>query len=316
MAETLLKDKEYEKAIELFNSIPSNHSDYSFAQHSIAVAAALKNDFNHSFIALNNVINLTPQNIAEQEIVNRSFLLLGYIYYEGLGDQEISLSKAISALRKVPSTSYYYEDALLGRAWTALRANQLNDCINNSNELVFKSKKISILCEAALLKAYCFIEQKRHVEAYKVLLPAFEKISSVKPADQNIFINAQQEYDNNRRIYKEIAHKSNELALTNQSEFVIAQIDSLKKPQIDYEKKIEDFYIFQQEYKRNSFFNINIEKIKSDIEYALAKTGKRLGAEKVDRIKQEAFEKSKKIETKMEELEEELKELEKSQEED
>ena len=40
--------------------------------------------------------------------------MLGYIFYE-----DNALSKAVSALRMVPSQSNYYEDALLGLGWTA-----------------------------------------------------------------------------------------------------------------------------------------------------------------------------------------------------
>jgi tetratricopeptide (TPR) repeat protein len=308
--ESYIRDGEYRKAIQLLNFIPESHPEYIFAQHSLAVAHALNDNLSLSIEALDNVIQMTPKTKAEQEVVNRSFVFLGYIFYEGLGGQKRALSKAVSALRKVPVTSYFYEDALLGLAWCGLTASQWTDCINACNALRTVSKKAVNHCEADLLEAYCNMVNKKYVEALNVLSRADKTLRDLAPPSENEKSAATLEYDNNRSIYYEIASEANGLALTSQSSFVIQKIDSLRVPQTQYEKELNDYYIFSEEFKRRSFFARSIDKIRDDVEYALAKAEKMAGQRAIDKTLEKAAKEAGEIDDEMKKLEEELKALE------
>jgi hypothetical protein len=311
MAESHLRDGDYQKAIQLFPLIPESHPEYLFAQHSLAVAYALSNNFTMAIEALDNVCQGKPKTKEQEEVINRSFVFLGYIFYEGLGGQERALSKAVSALRKIPKSSYYYEDALLGQAWTALRASQWADCMASCNELSALTKKPVIKYEAALLLGYCYMVDKKYVEAVSVLSPANDEIIKLTAPGASEMSNKKLDYDNNRGAYYEVAGKANELALTSQTSYSIAQIDSLKPVQQDYYTQLKNFYIYSDEFARRSFFARNIDNVKSDIEYALAKAEKMISQKDLDKIKQKAVEKTGEIDDEMKKLEEELKQLEK-----
>ena len=111
MGETELAQGEYRKALQYFPLFLS-HPAYVFAQHSSATAHAHLNSGMHMVAAsLENCVSAEVKDPAGKEIVNRSLVMLGYIFYE-----DNALSKAVSALRMVPSQSNYYEDALLGLA--------------------------------------------------------------------------------------------------------------------------------------------------------------------------------------------------------
>ncbi len=308
-----IKDGEYDKAIQLFKLIPESHGEYIFAQHSLAVAYALSDNLSLAISALDNVIQMTPKTKAQQETVNRSFIFLGYIFYEGLGGQKRALSKAVSALRKVSATSYYYEDALLGLAWCGLTASQWSDCLNACTTLKTTSKKPIIQLEAMLLEAYVNLVNKKNVEAVTILRKAESQINALTAPSDNEQSAATLEYDNNRSIYYEIASEANGLALTSQSSFVLAQIDSLRAPQTEYQKKLTDYYIFNDEFARRSFFSRNIDKVREDVIYALAKAEKLAGQKAIDRTLEKAAKQTEQIDDEMQRLEQELKELEKQQ---
>ena len=311
-----IKDGEYQKAIQLLSVVPEDHPEYAFAQHTLSTAYALTDNLSKSIESLDNVIQVVPKTPEETEVINRSFVFLGYIFYEGLGGQERSLSKAVSALRRVPTTSYFYEDALIGLAWTALRASQWVDCISACDQLLAISKKVALQCEVMLLKAYCMMVDKKYPEAVAILSPAAEKINkAIAPPESEKNAKAI-EYDNNRGVYYEIASNMNNLALTSQSSFTVQQIDSLHAPQMNFEKKLRDFYVFSDEFGRSSFFARNIEKVRDDIEYALAKAEKMAGMRQFKKVTDEAIGDVKKIEEEERKLLEELKKLEDAEKQD
>ncbi len=305
-----IRDGEYQKAIQTLDLVPEDHPEYAFAQHSLGVACALGDNLSRSIEAWDNVVQTPPKSKKEEEIINRTFVFLGYVFYEGLGGQERALSKAVSALRKIPATSYYYEDAMLGIAWTALRASQWADCINACNQLISLSKKPAIQCEGMLLKGYCLMMDKKYNEAVNVLGPAANKINKAMAPGENEKNAARLEYDNNRGVYYEVASKANELALTSQSSFVLQQIDSLHVPQKEYQKKLHDFYVFEDEFTRRAFFARNIENVRDDIEYALAKAEKMAGTSKAQDIIDDTIKKTKDIDEDLEKLQKELEQLE------
>lgn len=311
-----IKDGEYQKAIQILSLVPENHPEYAFAQHSLSSAYALTDNINKSIEALDNVIQVVPKTKEQTEVINRSFVFLGYIFFEGLGGQERSLSKAVSALRRVPNTSYYYEDALIGLAWTALRASQWADCISACDQLLTVSKKSALRCEAMLLKAYCAGVDKKYAEAVAILRPASEEINKALGPSESKKNAKALEYDNNRGVYYEIASNMNNLALTSQSSFTIQQIDSLHVPQMDYEKKLNDHYVFVDEFGRSSFFARNIEKVRDDIEYALAKFEKMIGTRKVEKVIGKDIEEIERLKKEEEELMKELEKLEEGEEEE
>ncbi|MGD9202602.1 MAG: tetratricopeptide repeat protein, partial [Chitinispirillia bacterium] len=194
MGETHLRQGAYNKAIELFDLIPGDHPEYPFAQHSLAIASISADNPERAVQALDNVIQLTPKTKAQEEIINRSFVFIGYIYYEGIGTEKAP-GKAVSALRKVSPNSYYYEDALLGIAWTALKASQWADCIEASKKLASVTKRDVIKAEAGLLEGYCYLLDKSYDAAVDVLRSASQTINNVQAPSEEEKNKAKMEYE-------------------------------------------------------------------------------------------------------------------------
>jgi len=297
MAQQNIKDKNYSAAIQLLSNIPDNHPEYPFAQHSMAVAHVLTYNMEEALNALGNCIESKAQTNAQKEIINRSYLFLGYIFYE-----QLALSKAITALRMVPKESYYYEDALLGMAWTALRARQWNDCSNYGQELQKVSKKLPLQCEGSLLEAYSNLMQKNYTRSLEILTGASKKAQSLVAPSPDTLEAERVKYRVNRKTYEVLAFDANKISLELPSSIVLHQTDSLHKLQISGKEKLDNFEIFANEFYRLSFFSRNIEDIKSDIEYALAIVQKISQQTDKSDIQQ-------KMEQKQKELDEEIKKL-------
>ncbi len=305
-----MKDKAQSKAVQLFDLVPQNHPEHIFALYSRAVAYAGMNKISQAVTSLQQIVQKTSNSKEEKEIVNRSLVLLGYIYFEGLGGTEQSLKQAVAALRKIPSTSYYYEDAQLGLAWSALKAGQHEDCIKACDEIVRLSKKDVLHCEAMLLKGYTLMVIKQFTNASSVLRTASDLISKTNSPSQNDLTTETNDYRDNRKAYDEIALSMNDLGFAGQSSFIIGQIDSLHTHQIDYEKKIRTHHRFVDEFSRTSFFSKSIDKLSNDIEYALAKAEKMSGEEEKYKVKDSAGKEINKIDDEMKKLQDQLKELE------
>lgn len=313
MGEQHLRESAPQKAMQLFSMVPETHPEYIFAQHSAAVAHARSDNVPMAIENLENSVQAVATTEAQKEMINRSYLFLGYIFYEGLGGQERALSKAVTALRRIPKGSYYYEDALLGLAWTALNAQQWADCINAAKDLQNVSDKVVLQSEAALLEAYGYMMQKNYSEAVKTLESAYNNISKLTPPSEDELQREKQEYGVVRDNYHNVAAKAKELALTQQSSIVVNKIDSIAVHQKDLEEDIHEFLRFNDEFARRSFFARNIQTVSDDIEYALAKAQKLAGTRDVQKVKEKVSEEQEELDEEMQKLQEQLQELEEEQ---
>jgi tetratricopeptide (TPR) repeat protein len=305
MAESEIKNNNYSKARQLFDLIPENHPDYAFAQHSSAIAAAATEKYSEAVTNLENCIQSPASNGSQKEIVNRSYVFLGYIFYEELTREEGSLSKAVTSLRMVPKNSFYYTDALLGLGWTALKARQWSDCISAGQELASSAKNTILKCEGKLLQAYANMMQKNNAAAVSILENASAELEAFQNSAENEFKIKRQEYEGVRSRYMELAKSAYDIGTTRQSSLVEKQIDSLGTMQKQYHDNIKKFMLYSDDYQRNSFFNRNIEMVKEDINYALAKAQKASGT-KVDKASGELKKKEDKIDDEIERLKKEL----------
>ncbi len=315
-AQSDIRDNKPSRAISLLKDIPSNHPQNIYALHSLAVAYAQADSMHMASKPLFDVVQLTPKNKAEEELINRSFLFIGYIFYDGLGINERSLPKAVTALRKVPVTSMYYEDALLGLAWCALTAQQWADCLESCKKIKELSKKPVLHCEALLLEGYIHIMNKKYKEAQAVLAEADAKLKSiVVPSDRDKSAPVL-EYSNNRRRYADFSRKINSMALTNQSSMIIQQIDSLKVPQVEAQKRLTGYHKFMDDFIRRAFFARNLQNVRDDVSYAIIKVENIIQNKDRDKTIDKAVKQTEQIDDEMNKLQKELEKMDKGKKEE
>lgn len=307
MGQTNLQSNDPLKAIQVLGTIPEGHPDYIFAQHAIAIAhVRAGSDMSQVIAALENCIGSKAVTSAQKEIVNRSYLFMGYIFYE-----ENALSKAVVALRMVPTNSYYAEDALLGQGWTALKARQWTDCVSTGSLLTKTTNKDVLKCEGMLIRAYGHLLQKDYSQALSVLQDAHQMVMPLTQLSDDTLNYSRMQYESNRMSFNFLAEKVENISKAGQTSTIAATTDSLHTQQIDFVKGFKEFYTFSDEFKRTSFFTRSVDVVREDIEYALATVQKLVGQKDVQKVQEQAVEQQKKLDEEIDKLKREMEQLQK-----
>jgi len=308
MGQTFLQQNNQAKAIDAFSRVPDGHPDYAFAQHGIAVAQAQSGaELSYVVATLENCVGAKVNSDAEKEIINRSYLFLGYIFYE-----ENTVSKAVVSLRMVPQSSVYSEDALLGQGWTSLKARQWTDCVTVGQLLQKTTDKDILKCEGMLIESYGHLLLKNYVQAMKVLENAVNKVKKLKVPDQDSLNYVRMQNESERMAYNNLAENIEYIAGAGQTVTIQNQIDSLHTNQIDFVQKFKNYYKFENDFKRTSFFSRNVQTISDDIEYAYATVQKIVGQKGLLKEQEKLGDKQKSIDTEIEKLKSEMEKLQKS----
>jgi tetratricopeptide (TPR) repeat protein len=307
--QVLLQKGETASAIDLFGIIPDLHPDYVFAQHATAIAKArLGGDLSEVVPYLENCISYKAVTEAQKEIVNRSYVFLGYIFYE-----DNAVSKAVVALRMVPTSSHYAEDALLGQGWTALKARQWNDCVLTGQLLTKTTKKPVLQCEGMLIEAYGSLLQKNYGEALSILKKAQELVKSLREPSKDSLDMAKMQYESNRVSHNYLADQVDNFAKVSPLNSKTGQQDSLKLQQQDFMKKFDEYYGYVEDFGRTSFFSRNLTVIGDDIDYALATVEKIVGQSDVIKEQQKMQKSQEQIDSEIDQLKKEMEKLQNQQ---
>ncbi|HEX2959203.1 MAG TPA: hypothetical protein VHO70_20380 [Chitinispirillaceae bacterium] len=304
-----LQKGETASGVDLFNIIPDLHPDYVFAQHAIAVAKArISDDLSEVVPYLESCISFKAVTDAQKEIVNRSYVFLGYIFYE-----DNAMSKAVVALRMVPTSSHYAEDALLGQGWTALKSRQWNDCVVTGQLLEKTTKKPVLQCEGMLIEAYGSLLQKNYGEAHSILKKAQELVRSLREPSKDSLDMAKMQYESNRVSHNYLADQVDNFAKVSSLNSRTGQQDSLKLQQQDFMKKFDEYYTFAEDFGRTSFFSRNLTAIADDIDYALATVEKILGQTDAIKEQQKMENRQQQIDSEIDQLKKEMENLQNQQ---
>jgi len=270
MGQTNMQRGDYREALRFFAMIPDNHPDYVFARHAAAVANAMTENYEGAIEDLELAIRIKPDNKAQEEAVNRSYLFLGFLYYEDLSADD-ALAMAVTALRKVPKNSYYYQDALLGLGWTGLKARQWDDCFRAGEELAKTATDTVLQSEGNLLQAYAQAMQENYSQAVSILEEAGKRLSSYSGPSEAELAAARNDYKTVRSDYEIMGVRLDELGRSRKSSVAQALMDNLQDSQSKGKASIDRYFKYEDEYKRGAFFRRNMEQTKEDIDFAAAK---------------------------------------------
>lgn len=306
--EDCLKKGKNNEAANCFMKIPETHPEYLFAQHSLAIALSKIDKTDPGIIlALDNVIAKNPSGKYEKEIVNRSYLFLGYTYYEGSVGSQKKLAAAVAALRKVPENSIYYTNALIGIAWTALNAGQWPDCIASSQRLRMYTNDNLYRVESMLLEAYCYMLDKKFVIARNLLVRAIEVIEKGTNGESETL---KRNYSLTKKKYLNLALRIDSLVNVGFHNVDKKSFEILSKTQTDFKIELDDLLKNIEIQKHDDLFNRSENEIKEDVEYALSKVNKNIGVKTEHKVLEKATEEISDVGGEMKKLQEQLRSLE------
>jgi tetratricopeptide (TPR) repeat protein len=269
LGETYFKGKEYDKAIEMLSKVQSEHVDYLFARHTMAVAEIMKDNFDKALVYLKECLSKNSKTPQEEEMIYRTFLFTGYVFYE-----EKEYPNALASLSMIPKKSLYYEDALLGMGWVALRTQQYEDCIGGAKDLQALTRWIANFGEGALLEGYVNLLRKNYDAAVQILGSASTRMASASAPSQDEFNQKTEVYQGVRSNYEALGKTVETYGMEKQTTEIIEKIDSLALDQKEMQTKIDDHFKYVDDFNRESFFARNLETVREDIDYAYARASK------------------------------------------
>ncbi|MBD3242155.1 MAG: hypothetical protein GF331_16305 [Chitinivibrionales bacterium] len=310
MAQMNVADGQERTAKALLEVIPPGHPEYAFARHSLAVVNARDKDYDRAAEHLQECIQIQPTTPSEQAIVDRSYVFLGYLFYEQARDIESGLAKAVTALRLVPPTSAYRDDALLGLGWCALKARQWQDCIEAGKALVRESPRAVNRCEGRLLQAYAHIMRKEWGLAATLLEDATAVLDTLQPPKQETLTQRTTEYRTDRTGYEAIGAEMIELGAAPNTARTAEAMGDLRSRQQTVRSKLDDYMTFKDAFERTAFFARTLDDLREDVQYALARAEQVTASRGVQRVHQEIKEETADIDAEIERLQQQLEELE------
>ncbi len=310
MGQMNVEDGRERTATALLEVIPRGHPEYVFARHSLAVVSARENDYDQAAEYLQECIQIQPTTPAEQAVVDRSYVFLGYLFYEQARDIESGLAKAVTALRLVPPTSIYRDDALLGLGWCALKARQWQDCVQAGKSLERESPRAVNRCEGRLLQAYAHMMRTEWGPAMALLEDAVAVLDTLEPPRQASLTQRTDEHRSDRAGYEAIGGEMIELGAAADNASTAEAIGNLRTRQQLVRGKIDAYTAFKDSFERTSLFARTLDELREDVQYALARAEQVTASRGVQRVHEEMEEETADIDAEIERLQQQLDELE------
>lgn len=250
--------------------IPADHPDYLFARHSAAIAAFRMDRDVDAYENLKLCLGAEPRDKREQTIVERSALVAGFAFL-----QDDKLGQATAAFNQVPPQSLFWDEALRGHAWAALKSGRGQACRDIVNELRLREGFGVLQAEAELLLAYTEINNKKFKQAKLILDQASHRLDTISASAEPSSPYAHLSGDELVSGYAGFAQILDSLGGTKEA----GSVDSLVNLQQKYAAALKHHY--QQEFhaSRNAVFSRDSAAIRADIDYALAVVSRRIEME-------------------------------------
>ncbi len=295
--ETLIKENRYKEAINVLGKIPETHQDYIYARHSMAVCAAFNDDYLSALGYLKDCLGVQTNTNEDNEMVNRTYLLIGYLLYE-----ENEMANAVAALKLVQKNSYYYEDALLGIGWVALRSRNWDDCTIAGRSLIDIATSDVTKAEGELLLAYVSMIKKDYHSAAQTLNQSSVRLKALKVPLKSEYEYEVDKYNVIRGEYESFGNSVEEFATGTQQADAFEIKDSMHIDQKEFVREITEQQNFFDTWNRQVFFACNYEKVSEDVDYALARVLKIINQSEQQRENEKSEKKEEKLNKEIEKL--------------
>jgi tetratricopeptide (TPR) repeat protein len=300
--------KDFESAINVLNSVEPDNENYLYSQYTLAMLNVHRKNFDDAIEHLNNIVNVdSVRTVSEKSLREMAYVKLGHIFFE-----QGELKFAYGAYKQVSPESRFYDEALLGLAWTYVRGGveqSYNEAVKTADALVSSRSKSMLVAEAYLVMGYALTLLKKYnqaVDAYKNVI----KLCDARYISRAEFKERESKHTSGMRQYLDFQKKALGLALRKPTPALLAQKDKMTPQWQQYDEEIRDFSVFRIQANEQFEFKRKTIKLKKDAEYALATTLHLIETEKKVKIIKDTQEKEEEIETEMEELQKELQELE------
>jgi TolA-binding protein len=257
--------KNYSAAEQLLGRLKPGDPSYFYAQYTLSIINVENRKTDAAILNLENVINDTMQDPGSQLLQDAANTKLGHLYFE-----QVELRKAVESYKRVPDASSYGDEALLGTAWSWIKANQPAVSMQTVDRLISSHPESPLVAEAYLLRGYSQMLQKNYAEA----IPALEKCVSLT---KGLFVTdsllelKKQEFNQSETEFDPVSAKIRKNALRKPTDKTIEERGGFKVEYDKFAKESRDYFNYQLLAKSHKRFFMRKDEILQDAAYALAK---------------------------------------------
>jgi TolA-binding protein len=258
--------KDYHGAIALLNPILPGNSNYIYSRFTIGMSYVNLKKSKEAEAAFQDIMEVKPSNASEQEMKEVTAVKLGHINF---GKEPPQLVKAAELYGSVSSSSSKYDEALLGLAWSFLKANRPKESSNYASEIISKTPNSLLIPEAHLLLGFSAYFDKDYDRCIKELDLAIT-VAEQKAVSAQEIQRRQAENVANAPEFLEVQKEAFQLSNQLPTDRVIAKREELRPRFENIQKKIETYLEFLREVEQVEKFLQNKDRIIKDARFTKA----------------------------------------------
>lgn len=296
--------KNYSAASQVLGEIPPDAACYNYAQFTLAVVNIENNKLNAAIQNLRNVVTDTAIGEAEALLQEAADVKLGQLYFE-----QVELRKAVESFKRVPEESEHGDEALLGIAWSWIKVNRPQECLNAIEALIMTHPNSPLIPEAYLVKGYSLILLRLNNEALEALNECVRLCKTDFESEEDL-TESKEKFRQVEIDFIPTANKIKKNALRKPTDKIVSERAGLKTEFDKFDKEARDFFFYSLLVEDNKKFFRRKEQILSDAEYAIAKVHKIIGSKKEKAFIEKELKKHEKLDGEIEKIKKELEGLE------
>ncbi len=258
--------KDYHGSVALLSPILPGNANYIYSRFTIAMSYVNLKKTKEAEAAFQDIMEAKPTNASEQEMKEITAVKLGHINF---GKEPPQLVKAAEFYGSVSASSSKYDEALLGLAWSFLKANRPKESATYASEIVSKLPNSLLVPEAHLLLAFSAYFDKDYDRCIKELDGAVSEAEKKAVTAQEIQ-KRKSENATNTPEFMEVQKEAYQLANQLPTDRVLAKRDQLRPRFEEIQKKIESYLEFLREVEQVDKFLQNKDRIIKDAKFTKA----------------------------------------------
>ena len=261
--------KNFNAAEQLFQKITKESPMFPYAQFTLSIINLDNKKQDAAIVNLNNVIADSTNEPTILLMKDAANLKKGILYYEN-----VDLKNAVVALQKIPDGSSSGDEAAIVTAWSFVNANQPLIALKSTDKLLSLYPESPYVAEAYLVRAYCFMLQRKYTEAIDMFEKCIEDAKQGYITDRDVDAE-RQKFNSTVQEFQPTAEKIRKNALRKPTAKTLEERTDYETSFTQFAKQQRDFFDYVQKSNSQKKFLRNKDKMVQDAEYALA-TAKRL----------------------------------------
>jgi tetratricopeptide (TPR) repeat protein len=300
--------KNYNVAEQLLSRLKRGDPSYLYAQYTLSVINIENNKIDAAIGNLSTIAQDSTLQGADQLLADAANLKLGHLYFENAEKMKNGLKQAARCYQKVPEESPYRDEAVLGIAWTLIKAGRTGEAKDAINYIIASLPESPLIPEAYLIRGYALMEDKNYADAVTAL---DQCLAACKRPFVNDSALAQRKAANDDFVKKfaPVEERIKKNSLRKPTNKTIEDQEAMDRDFQGYVKESHDYFTYTLLAKSHARFFKRKDEVMADAEYALAKATSMLKSQNLREKVEQQQQEHEKIEKQKQQLQEEIEKL-------